>query len=301
MYDIPFRSLINLLILLILLCQFRQLLALVLQPPLLLLRVQFDIRECFSHILDIVVAAGDDAGHFVPLDEELVPLLVLPFELLGGFVDLDLGGLGLGDLFLEVFLEFAVVEGVFLDLEVELAVFGLILPHVLFEGDVVLLFLFGGQRPLVQLLLVPVHLKLKLLQFFSMFKNLGLDLIEPLLELGRLLIQLPVLTLGAPDLALDDLREMVFALSLLVFLVDQPPVVQQFVLHVVEVLGEDFDSVLELVDLSTDELDGFLLDLDLLVELLVGLVREFRELVDLLVLLQVHVIHFITDLPILIP
>ena len=62
-------------------------------------------------LADALVAPGDVFGHLLPLHEHLVALLVLFFEFLRGLVQLDLGGLGLGDFGLEVVLLAAHFEG----------------------------------------------------------------------------------------------------------------------------------------------------------------------------------------------
>jgi hypothetical protein len=80
------------------------------------------------------------------------------FELLGGLVELDLCGLSLSDLLLE-FLGLACdLDGKFLDVKGEFLDLSLVSPSVLLECEVILFLLSGGECPLFELLLVPVHL-----------------------------------------------------------------------------------------------------------------------------------------------
>jgi hypothetical protein len=88
-----------------------------------------------------------------------VPLIVLPLKLLSCLIEFDLGGLGLSDLFFEIGLFPANLDRQLFDLEVEIFDLGIILLPVFLEGDVVLLLLLASNRPLLQLLLVPVQLQ----------------------------------------------------------------------------------------------------------------------------------------------
>lgn len=85
-------------------------------------------------------------------------LRVQTSELLSGLVQLNLGGLGLGDLLLELLGLAGDLDGELLDVECELLDLGLVRAPVLLKSQVVLLLLPCSQSPLLQLLLIPVHL-----------------------------------------------------------------------------------------------------------------------------------------------
>ena len=72
-------------------------------------------------------------------------------------------------------------RGEALDVEVGLLDFGLVGAAVLLERQVVLLLLARGQGPLLQLLLVPVHLELVLVHLLVAAEDLVLGVVQALL------------------------------------------------------------------------------------------------------------------------
>ena len=87
-------------------------------------------------------------------------LIVLAPELLGRFVELNLGCLGLSDLVLELVLLARHLNCEFLDLEVEFFDLSFVSSTVLLHSQGVFLLLPSSQNPLLKLFLVPVHLQL---------------------------------------------------------------------------------------------------------------------------------------------
>ena len=117
-------------------------------------------------------------------------LLVKAFEFLSRFVELDLGGLGLSHLLLQLLALVADFDGELLNLEGELLDLGFVGTTVLFESKVIFLLLTSGKGPLLELLLVPVHLKFKLIHALVSLENHVLDVVEAVLLVGNTLLQL---------------------------------------------------------------------------------------------------------------
>ena len=62
-------------------------------------------------------------------------------------------------------------DGQFLNLERQLFDFSLISPSVFLKSQVILFLLSGSKSPLLEFLLVPVHLELVLVHFFIRLEN----------------------------------------------------------------------------------------------------------------------------------
>jgi hypothetical protein len=154
----------------------------------------FVIKEILVHSKSLtllgdegVTTAGIFNG-FLPLEVKLVAFLMKTLELFGCLVKLNLGGLGLGDLLLEFSALAAYFNSQFLNLEGKLLDFSLISASVLLEGEIVLLFLAGGEGPLFQLFLVPVHFKFELVHFLVSLEDHVLDVVEAVLLVGNALL-----------------------------------------------------------------------------------------------------------------
>lgn len=85
-------------------------------------------------------------------------LLVVTFEFFRGLVEGNLRRLGLRHLMLKFLCLTGNFDGELLDLKCKLFDLGLIGAAIFFKSKVVLFFLAGCEGPLLQLLLVPVHL-----------------------------------------------------------------------------------------------------------------------------------------------
>ena len=110
-----------------------------------------------------------------------MPLVVLVLELLCGFIEFDLCRLCQGDLFLELLLLPPDFDGELLDLEVELPYFSVIFLFVLLQSYVVFLLLLPGDRPLLELFLIPVELQFDLFHLFIDPENSYLNIVESFL------------------------------------------------------------------------------------------------------------------------
>ena len=104
-------------------------------------------------------------------------LLMQAFEFFSSLVQLDLGGLGLCNFLFELFTLAANLNGELFDLKCEFLDLGFVGASVLLEGEVVFLFLPGCKRPLLQFLLIPVHLQLKLVHTLVGFEDHVLNVV----------------------------------------------------------------------------------------------------------------------------
>lgn len=153
------------------------------------------------------------------------------FEFFGSLVQFDLGGLGLGDLLLKLLALVADFNGQLLDLEGKLLDLGLVSTAVLLEGEVILLLLSGGEGPLFQLLLIPVHLQFELVHALVSLENHILNVVQAILLVRDSLLKLFDFVLKTTRLALSNLFHVLFGFNLFVFGVDQRLSVNEFHLN----------------------------------------------------------------------
>lgn len=145
-------------------------------------------------------------------------------EFLGGLVQFDLSGLGLGDFLFELLGLFGDFDGELLDVEGEFLDFGFVCPSVLFESQVIFFFLSCGQCPLFQFFLVPIHNELELVHFFISFEDHILDIVQSILLVSNSLLELILLVFESSTLSLSYLFHMLFSFDFLVFHIDLNPV-----------------------------------------------------------------------------
>lgn len=198
-----------------------------------------------SLVNELISSTGVFDG-VLPLEVELVALLVQTFKFLCGFVKLNLGGLSLCNFLLEFIRLASHFHGQFFDLKSQLLDFGFISPAELLQSEVVFLLLSGGKRPLLQLLLVPVHLELKLVHAFVGLEDHVLDVVQAILLVRNSLLQLFDFVSEASALSLRDLFEMLFGFDLLVLRVDEGLSVHQLHLDGLEMFLEDLQPLLVL-------------------------------------------------------
>lgn len=237
-------------------------------------------RVLLARIRDLLVAALHGLNRVLPLLDELLPLVVQLPELVGGLVKLDLLGLRLGGLVLDLSLVLLQRLGQLLDLERQLLDLTLVRAPVALERHGVLLLLLSGHGPLLHLILVPIHLQLEAVHLFVALEQERLDGAELALEVVAFGVQLAHLLLHAPDLALGQLLHVLLARHLLELAVVQLLRVQQLLLDVLQVLRHDLHARRALRDLALDRLELLLLGADLIVQCLVLVVREQRQVVD---------------------
>mmetsp|Transcript_5315 Transcript_5315/g.17663 ORF Transcript_5315/g.17663 Transcript_5315/m.17663 type:complete len:548 (-) Transcript_5315:704-2347(-) len=188
----------------------------VVERHLLLAQLELALRERLARALDALIALAHGVHRLVPLAHELLALPMQLAEVLRSLVQLDLRALRLCDLGLEVVLLARDLLGHLLDVEVQLLDARLVRPLVLEQSQIVLLLLPRGQRPLLQLLLVPVHEELELVHLLVPAVHLVLERVHLLQELRLLLLQLEHIPPEPARLALHELLEVVLRLDLLV-------------------------------------------------------------------------------------
>ena len=139
-------------------------------------------------LVDELITTTTVLNGVLPLQVKLVPLLMESFEFFSGLVKLNLGGLRLRYLLLELISLASDLDSQFLDLKGQLLDLGLISSSELLQGQVVLFLLAGGKSPLLQLLLVPVHLELELVHSLIGLENHVLNVVQTVLLVGNPLL-----------------------------------------------------------------------------------------------------------------
>jgi len=122
-------------------------------------------EELVLEFVHFILLLQIDVASPLPLLVHFVALLVRLAQFLRHRVQLNLRGLRLGDFLVNVDLAFVVVDCELLDGEREFLDLDFVLPALLLQSEVVFLLLAGGQRPLLQLVLVPIHFQFKLVEF----------------------------------------------------------------------------------------------------------------------------------------
>mmetsp|Transcript_16797 Transcript_16797/g.41617 ORF Transcript_16797/g.41617 Transcript_16797/m.41617 type:complete len:225 (+) Transcript_16797:1278-1952(+) len=203
-------------------------------------------------------------------------------EVLGGLVELDLLRLRVGDLLLELGPLGLHRRDHLLQLQVELLHLGLVRLRVLEQRQVVLLLLPCRERPLLELLLVPVHLQLELLHLLVALEHVVLYAVDLVLQLGDLDRELVELGVEPAALPLGQLLEVVLGLNLFDLGVDQPLRMKLLRLHAAQVALHHADPLLGVLELRVDRRQRLLSFAHLRMELLVFVVGEGGQVVELL-------------------
>ena len=142
-----------------------------------------------SFINKLITTAGVFNG-VLPLQIKLVALLRQTFKFFGCLVELNLSGLCLSH-FLLKFISFASnLNGKFLNLKGKLLDFGFISTSEFLQGQVIFFLLARGKSPLLQLLLIPVHLQFELVHALVSFKDHVLNIVQSILLVSNPLLQL---------------------------------------------------------------------------------------------------------------
>ena len=155
---------------------------------LLALKPALSVTVLNTGLVDEFVTAATVFNRVLPLQVKLVPLLMQPFEFLGSLVQLNLRGLRLSDFLFELSSFAGDLNGKLLNLKSQLLDLGLISTAELLKGEVVLLLLAGGKSPLLQLLLIPVHLELELVHALVSLEDHVLDVVKSVLLVSNPLL-----------------------------------------------------------------------------------------------------------------
>lgn len=172
-----------------------------------------------------------------------------PFEFLSRLVKLNLSCLRLRYLLLELLCLTSNLNRQFLDLKSQLLDFSLISATELLKSQVVLFFLAGGKRPLLQLLLVPVHLQLELVHPLVGLEYHILNVVQPVLLVGDPLLKLLNFVAQSTTLPFRDLLQVLLGLDLFIFGIDQALRVHKLHLDRLEMLFQNLETLLMLLDL----------------------------------------------------
>lgn len=157
---------------------------------LLTLEPALGVTVLHAGLIDELITSAGVLNSVLPLKVQLMAFLMDAFEFFGGLIELNLGSLSLSHFLLELLGFTSHFNRKFLDLQRELLDFSLVSTAELLKREVVLFFLAGGESPLLQLLLVPVHLQFELVHALVRLKDHVLNVVETILLVGDSLLQL---------------------------------------------------------------------------------------------------------------
>ena len=183
---------------------------------LLALQPALGVTVLDTSLIDKLITATTVLDGVLPLQVKFVSLLMEAFEFFGGLVKFNLGGLSFSDLLLELVSLAGNLDGELFDLEGQLLNLGLISSSEFLKSEVILFLLAGGKSPLLQLLLIPIHLKLELIHALVGLEDHVLDVVESVLLVCDSLLQFLDLVTQTTTLSLGDLLQMLFRFNFLV-------------------------------------------------------------------------------------
>jgi len=225
--------------------------------------------ECLTFLGDKSITTAGVFNGFLPLEIELMALLMKSFEFFGGFVKFNLGGLGFSDFLFKFTALTTHLDGKFFDLKSKLLNLGLVGASILFQCEVVLFLLASGEGPLFKFLLVPVHFKFELVHPFVSFEYHVLDVVETILLVGNPLLELFNFVFEAAGLAFGDLLHVFFGFDFLVFVVDERLGVNELHFDGLEMFHQYLEAFLVLLNFESELSDEAHLFADNLVEFFV--------------------------------
>ena len=110
------------------------------------------------------------------------------FKFFSCFVELNLSGLSLSHFLLKFISLASDFDGKFLNLKSELLDLGLISTSEFLQGQVILFLLARGKSPLLQLLLIPIHLQFELVHALVCFEDHVLNIVQSILLVSNPLL-----------------------------------------------------------------------------------------------------------------
>jgi hypothetical protein len=183
---------------------------------LLLIQEFFGAAILLASLVDKLVTLSAVINCILPLKVKLMALSMKALELFSGLVKLDLCGLSLCDLLLKLLGLSGHLNGQLFNVKGEFLDLGLISAAILLKSEVVLLLLSSGKSPLLELLLVPVHLKLELVHLLIGLEDHVLDVVQAILLVSHTLFKLLDLILEASTLPFGHLLQVLLRFNLLV-------------------------------------------------------------------------------------
>ena len=217
---------------------------------LLALQPALGVTVLDTSLIDKLITATTVLDGVLPLQVKFVSLLMEAFEFFGGLVKFNLGGLSFSDLLLELVSLAGNLDGELFDLEGQLLNLGLISSSEFLKSEVILFLLAGGKSPLLQLLLIPIHLKLELIHALVGLEDHVLDVVESVLLVCDSLLQFLDLVTQTTTLSLGDLLQMLFRFNFLVLSIHKTLSVHQLHLNRFEMLFKNLQSLLVFLDLQ---------------------------------------------------
>ena len=239
---------------------------------LLALQPALGVTVLDTSLIDKLITATTVLDGVLPLQVKFVSLLMEAFEFFGCLVKFNLGGLSFSDFLLELVSLAGNLDGELFDLEGQLLNLGLISSSEFLKSEVILFLLAGGKSPLLQLLLIPIHLELELIHALVGLEDHVLDVVESVLLVCDSLLQFLDLVTQTTTLSLGDLLQMLFRFNFLVLSIHKTLSVHQLHLNRFEMLFKNLQSLLVFLDLQAKLSNESHLLSDDLVQLLVLIV-----------------------------
>lgn len=174
-------------------------------------------------------------------------LLLVQFRCL---IKFDLLSLSVSDFLLELIADFCYVYGGFFDVSDQLCNLFVIESPVLFKSEIIFFLLSGSEGPLFKFLLVPIHLKFKLVHTFIGFEDHVLDVIQPVLLVSNSLLQFFNFVLETTTLAFGDLLQMLLSFDFLIFSIYETLGMHKLHLDRFQVLIQNLEALLVLLNLQ---------------------------------------------------
>ena len=171
------------------------------------------------------------------------------FKFFSCFVELNLSGLCLSHFLLKFISLASNLNGKFLNLKSKLLDLSLISTSELFQSQVIFFLLARGKSPLLQLLLIPVHLQFELVHALVCFEDHVLNVVQSILLVSNPLFQLLNFVSQTTTLTLCNLLEVLLSFNFLVFGVDKALSVHKLHLNRLEMLFQNLQTLLMLFNL----------------------------------------------------
>ena len=150
----------------------------------------FCLTIFFSCIIYYLISFSRILHCFLPLQIQLMSLSMKPFELFCCLIQFYLCCLSFSNLFLKFCCLSSNLNCKFFYIESQFLYFSLICSSILFQCQIILLFLSSCKCPLFQFFLIPVHFKLILIHFLICFEDHILNVIQSILLISYPLLKL---------------------------------------------------------------------------------------------------------------
>jgi len=158
-------------------------------------------------------------------------------EFFGGLIKLNLGGLSFGNFSFKLVGFSCNFDSKLFNLKGKLLDFGLICSSIFLKGEVILFLLSGSKGPLLELLLIPIHLKLELIHLLVSLEDHVLDIVKSILLISDTVIKFFNFILQSTRLPLGNLLHVLLSFDFLVFGIDKRLCMNKLHLHRFEMLS----------------------------------------------------------------